>query len=532
MDAGRAWRAAGRVLCGWMLWAAVCGNTAEVEVAGEIKTSSLPLVTIRQFLDGARLWGEQRTVRLRGTVTHCISDKTFFIQDGDAGTYVFHKPSAPFRVGELVEVVGLPSLGGYSPTLQYCEARAVGPGKIPDSIAISPSDALTGAFHMRLVTLQGYLADERLRGGRMLVMDSVRGGEAFTADLESETQLERYDDLLAGSLLEITGVCSVRRGTGGKVASFNLFVRSPEDVRVIRPPAWWTLKRTILVLVILASGLLLAVVWIGTLRREVRRQTASVRRLNEQLEQRVRERTEELVAANREMEAFNYSVSHDLRTPLRYISGFVALAREEQEVTASPALQKYLRQISDASEQMGRLIDALLAFSKMSRQPLARQPAVMSSLVDGVIKSLAPDAAGRDIEWKVGVLPDVHADPEMLRLVWTNLISNALKYTRSRKKAVIEIDSRDAGSEWVFSIRDNGVGFDSRYAQRLFEVFQRLHRDDEFEGTGVGLANVRRIVERHGGRIWAESAVDRGATFHFTLPKPPPSAAAEVDDKH
>lgn len=153
-----------------------------------------------------------------------------------------------------------------------------------------------------------------------------------------------------------------------------------------------------------------------------------------------------------------------------------------------------------------------------------RQPVEMASLVRSVIKSLEPDVAGRDIEWKIGSLPQARVDPDMLRHAWTNLIANALKYTRTRTGAVIEIGSSRSEKEWTIFIRDNGVGFDSRYAQRLFEVFQRMHRDDQFEGTGVGLANVRRIIERHGGRVWAEAVVDQGATFRFTLPIASPDA--------
>jgi signal transduction histidine kinase len=481
-------------------------------------TSSVPLITIKEFLEGARSWGEERVVRVRGVVTHSISDKTFFIQDGDAGTYVFHKPSPAFKPGELVEVIGRPSLGAFSPTLHYCETRLLGTGEQPRAITATAAEVLTGAFNMRLITVSGYLAPERLRGGRVLVLNPGRGGQAFTADLESQTELEAYDQILPGSRLEITGVCSVKRDVQGKVASFNVFVRSPEDVRVISLPSWWTLKRTLVALGIAAGCLLIAVTWVVTLRREVRNQTARMRRLNAELEQRVRERTLQLTEANRELEAFNYSVSHDLRTPLRHIDGFVMLAREEPDLARSATLQKCLQQIADASDRMGRLIDSLLGLSKMARQPLIRQPLDMNRIVADAIQSLEPDAVGRQIEWNIGSLPKIHGDPDMLRLAWINLISNALKYTRNKPKAIVEIDARREGARWIFSIRDNGAGFNSGLAQRLFEVFQRFHRDDEFEGTGVGLANVRRIILRHGGEIWAESKRGEGATFYFTLP--------------
>jgi hypothetical protein len=245
-----------------------------------------------------------------------------------------------------------------------------------------------------------------------------------------------------------------------------------------------------------------------------------IRQLNEQLEERVRRRTSELESANRELEAFAYSVSHDLRAPLRHINGFLELLIK----TALPALcdeeQHYVKQIGDSARQMDRLIDDLLMFSRMGQAVIRLERIDLNQLLDEVLAQIEPEVKGRSILWTKGKLPDVYADVSMLRQALVNLLSNAIKYTRPRTPAEIEIGTRPTDSpESVVFIRDNGVGFDMKYADKLFGVFQRLHSSSEFEGTGIGLANVRRIILRHGGRTWAESKPNNGATFFFSLPK-------------
>lgn len=227
-----------------------------------------------------------------------------------------------------------------------------------------------------------------------------------------------------------------------------------------------------------------------------------------------------LEAANKELEAFSYSVSHDLRAPLRHIDGFAGLLQRTGAPKLDEKEQRYLALITDAAKRMGRLIDDLLDFSRMGRAELRHATVEMTSLVQAVLRELEPDMQGRAVEWRVGPLPAVQGDGALLRQVWTNLLSNALKYSRPRKPAVIEIGcEKDTPDETIFYVRDNGVGFEMKYATHLFGVFQRLHRAEDFEGTGIGLANVRRIIARHGGRTWAEGQPDAGATVWFSLPK-------------
>jgi signal transduction histidine kinase len=240
-------------------------------------------------------------------------------------------------------------------------------------------------------------------------------------------------------------------------------------------------------------------------------------RKNTELEERVCERTKELATLNAELEAFSYSVSHDLRAPLRHMDGFAQLLLGDPKHQDDPQTSRYLSRITNSAKQMGTLIDELLSFSRMTRQSMMLADVNSDDLVAYVIKELSAKEGERKIAWQVDRLPNVKADLAMLRQVWINLISNALKYTRGKEPAVISVKASREEAETIFCISDNGAGFDMAYVDKLFGVFQRLHRDDEFEGTGIGLANVRRIVQRHGGRTWAEGEVGQGAKFFFSV---------------
>ena len=233
---------------------------------------------------------------------------------------------------------------------------------------------------------------------------------------------------------------------------------------------------------------------------------------------------EALRVANSELESFTYSVSHDLRAPIRQIDGFSKILAEKLGSSVDPQIAHYLQRIQDGTRYMGILVDDLLNLARIGRQDLRPRAVALDDVLGDVIANFHAEASGRDIEWNISALPVVECDPGLMKIVFTNLIANAIKYTRPRATAVIEISRTARNGAGGIAIKDNGVGFDMQYADKLFGVFQRLHRPDEFEGTGVGLATVQRIIHKHGGEIWAEAAPDRGATFSFTLGRTAPPA--------
>ena len=243
---------------------------------------------------------------------------------------------------------------------------------------------------------------------------------------------------------------------------------------------------------------------------KVKERTAELRKINDDLQ-----------SVNQELEAFAYSVSHDLRAPLRHIAGFTELLIKDAEPVLDDKSRRHITKILQSANRMGSLVDDLLAFSRVGRVETQKTTINLEQLVRSVVAEIAPDTQGRRIVWRIGALPICYGDPSLLQLVFSNLVSNAVKFTRTRPQAEIEIDSLNhRPNEVVVFVRDNGVGFDMNYKDKLFGVFQRLHSQEAFEGTGIGLATVQRIVHRHGGRVWAQGSVDNGATFFVALPKP------------
>jgi light-regulated signal transduction histidine kinase (bacteriophytochrome) len=250
---------------------------------------------------------------------------------------------------------------------------------------------------------------------------------------------------------------------------------------------------------------------------ELRKKHEEIKTLNAELDQRVEERTTQLATINKDLEAFTSSVAHDLRAPLRKVDGYCVILLEGHAGELSSPAQRYLRLVREGAHHMGCLVEDLLKLSRVGSAELYCRPTPLNPLVDIVLNELAPELAARDIEWQITPLPTVNCDPTLMKQVFVNLLHNAVKYTRPREHAIIQVGQIANGYEPVIFVRDNGVGFDMQYADKLFAVFQRLHRQDEFEGTGVGLTTVHRIVQKHGGKIWAHAQGNQGATFYFTL---------------
>ena len=422
-----------------------------------------------------------------------IAPKTAFcfLLGSSALLFLDSSSARVFRIAEIfsasVVAIGLFSLQGYAFGLLPLYTAS---GFVPMSMATSISFLIlgTGVLHARVE-----------RGTMSVIASDTPGGFLARRFLPLAIALP----IVLGALRlqgERAGLYDTQLGAALFATAYTVSFLAA---------IWWTVR------LLFRTDMRRRLAELATRENEER-----VHQLNAELVQRVAERTEALAAesaANKELEAFSYSVSHDLRAPLRAISGFSKIVIEDHSAALNADGLRYLHLVETSAQQMGQLIDDLLTFSRTGRQALRVQSVSTTDVVNAALTDLQAMQENRRVNITVGELPDCQADASLLRQVWLNLLSNALKYTRERDPAVITIGSRNDGRADIYFVQDNGAGFDMKYADKLFGVFQRLHLADEFEGTGVGLALVQRIVQRHGGRVWTEAEVNRGATFYFTL---------------
>lgn len=477
-----------------------------------------PFESIAAFLStAAQLPTNQLVALTNESVVYSNAKNSIFIQDRSGGLLAIAGEPAPFNVGDIVNVTGEVFKGGYSYFLRNCRFAKTGAGTVSPPMQLSATELLTGNFDMRLVQVEGRLETEVARAGDVLQFNLRNGTVFFRAELIEPGSRTVFENLVPDCVVRLTGICSVGSQPGARPSTFRILLRSPADLQLVRPPPAWTLNRILILLGIVSVIAVAALAWVYSLRYQVRRNTEAIQILNENLARSVDARTAQLAQANKELEAFSYSISHDLKAPVRAIRNFSQFLAEDYAQVLPAEGHRLVKLINEGAQRMDRLIEDLLLFSRLSRAPLRRQTIDLNALLQDCFNEARAAAPDRVIEFHLKDLASVVGDPALLKQVFLNLFSNAIKYTRPRAKAFIEAGPVEIKGERAIYIKDNGVGFDMKYVNKLFGVFQRLHSVEEFEGTGAGLAIVQQIIRRHGGRVWAESILNQGATFYVVL---------------
>jgi signal transduction histidine kinase len=420
-------------------------------------------------------------------------------------------------------------------------------GKL-QTVRIDITQAETGQRGFMLTGQDRYL---KLFGAGV---NQVRQDMTELRDLTSDNSgqqeaIQRLDPLIAARLAELGDGVEVRKRSGllagveavtranngekwmGQIAAQIGEMRQTETQLLSRRlDTAAASARKIKVVIVCGNALAIFILVVAgfVIHRETSRRNRAEQNLKH-VNERLERRTADLSETNIELESFAYSVAHDLRAPLRHIAGYSNVLVQDYGPQLDEEGIRYLGKIGDGAQEMGRLVDDLLSLSKIGRQQLALQKTPLDSLLRQVVEDFAPECSGREVEWRIGALSSADCDPALMKQVFANLVSNALKYTRKREHAVIQVGQTKQNHERVIFVRDNGVGFDMQYVGKLFGVFQRLHKARDFEGTGVGLAIVQRIIRKHGGRIWAEAKLDQGATFFFTVGSPENKTSKEKE---
>lgn len=436
---------------------------------------------------------------------------------GTAGTSIWLLVMAIIELGIALLDVGLFPLGGESPAERILFVQSYLAAKCIIALLLSTSFTERKLSEEMLRRNEEFLHTVIAYQPEMIVRWRPDGTRTFVNDAYCRTFNQTREQMIGSSFFPLVAE-PYREAIQQKVRALTLANPVVSDIhKNISPTGEICWQEWIDHGIFDSAGHLIEIQSTGRDITERKKAEAEIRYLNTELEQRVKERTQELEVANKELEAFSYSVSHDLRAPLRAVDGFSQAVMEDFGPSLPAEAQRYLRLIREGAQRMGTLIDDLLSFSRLSRQPINKRQLDTTKLVRDVFDELASQQQLRNIDFHIEKLSPCQGDPSLLKQVWSNLLSNAIKYSRGREPAIIKVGCQPSPEGNIYFVKDNGAGFDMRYAHKLFGVFHRLHRDDEFEGTGVGLAIVERIVSRHGGRIWTEATLGQGATFYFIL---------------
>ena len=464
----------------------------------------LPTSSLMQFTP-ATVSGHR--IRVQGAVTLDKPGRFLYIQDAAGGVRIVSPQDESVRIGDLIDAIGFPTAGQYAPVLEDGAFRRIGTAATaPVPVDLTQATSLTGDHDAELIRIQGTLLG-RSKLGDDLVLALETNGATFAALLSDNRSNARMRSIPVGSRLNITGVWSVETDELRRATSFRVLPRSAADVVVIELPSWWNATRVLMLLTALALAIALSTAWAIVLRRRVLAQTAELR-----------SQAAELSRSNAELEQFAYVASHDLQEPLRMVASYTQLLARRYHGKLGQDADEFIAFAVDGAKRMQNLINDLLAYSRVGTKGSElrltdAEAALLSALVN--VRAAIEDS-GAVI--RHSPLPTVYADPVQLVQVFQNLLGNAIKF-RNEGPPEIGIDCEETPEEWCFSVLDNGIGIDPKYADRIFQVFQRLNTRKDYPGTGIGLAICKKIAERHGGRIWVSSQPGHGAAFHFTIHK-------------
>ena len=483
-----------------------------VEEPGLTDAFYLPVRPISSLLGFAPNGVSGHRVRVQGVVTSQAPGKSLFIQDSTEGLYLESTQDTVVHPGDLVDVVGFPSPGDYTPILQDASFRRLGTAPQPKPVVVTGDEVMQGDVDAQLIRIDARLKDEvKLTGETDLVLQS--GNIVFDAQIFGADNAKKMHDLASGELLRLTGVCTIKVDESRTPRAFRLVLRSRRDIDVLEKSPWMTAGRAAFIATLLLVATSLAVLGMAVLRRRVEERTEALKR-----------RTIELERSNAELEQFANVASHDLQEPLRMVAIFGQLLADRYKGKLDSDADAYLGFLVEGAHRMRALVDGLLTFSRV--QSTAREFQAIDS--EGVLRNALADLTVTIEQSRAEVthspLPTVMADGTQLEQLFQNLIGNAVKFSGGAPPHV-HVSADRVGEQWIFSVRDNGIGIDPRYHDKIFGIFQRLHSRETYPGTGIGLSVCKRIVERHGGRIWVESAEGQGSTFYFSVPSAPASQA-------